>query len=578
MRLINAETMMLEDFTLREAPQYAILSHTWAKEEVTFHEFTCQNNDTTKKQGFAKIAQTCEIARLNHLGYVWIDTCCIDKTSSAELAHAINSMFQWYKNASVCYAYLSDLPQRVLVKEDWSVEHDALEDWSVDHDSVEESPVPYNELRNCNWFTRGWTLQELIAPETVHFYDGTWTFRGTKDDLAELIHQITHIDTEVLRNIEKLAGVSIAERMTWASKRKTTRIEDTAYCLLGIFDINMPLLYGEGNKAFTRLQHEIIKDNSDLSIYGWSPEESVISVDYHFGYSDGCEVDCGHGQRIENGFYGALAPSPNEFVAPHSWDLRASAEHSVTNRGIKISCSLIEVCLEGCDFNECGCCPDCRKYVLVIGRTTSESSWGIILKKLDPDVFVRSSKRLICLNADTHFFTSSTRHRAIYLLRQAPHTIQYPKRLPLKIKEEGTCCVINSAMPEDRWNSSQQFWYIKSRPLQNWGMVSLEFECLEDRGPICIVFLGDLGWVSVLESRGYRQEIALIAQSSSDLGEDDVFDLFGGNNIPWASYKMTGKNQNLEVMAELGPLVANCSCLEVWTKVSEGNIINGPDR
>lgn len=556
---------MLEDFTLREAPQYAILSHTWTEEEVSFQEFTCQNNDTTKKRGFARIAQTCKIARQNHLRYVWVDTCCIDKTSSAELAHAINSMFQWYKNASVCYAYLSDLPQREVV----------MEDRSGDDDTVKDSPVPYNELRNCNWFTRGWTLQELIAPETVHFYDEIWTFRGTKDDFAKLIHQITHIDPEVLRDSEKLAGLSIAERMTWASKRKTTRIEDTAYCLLGIFDINMPLLYGEGNKAFTRLQHEIIKDNSDLSIYGWSPEESVISVDYRPGYSNGCEVDCGHGRDIEDGFYGALAPSPNEFVAAHSWDLLDSAEHSVTNRGIKISCSLIEVCLEGCDFHECRCCSYCRKYVLVIGRTTSESSWGIILKKTDPDIFVRSSKRLICVNEDTRLFTSSTRHRAIYLLRQAPHTTQYTERLPLKVKEEGTRYVINFAMPEYRWNSSQQNWYIESRSPQSWGMVSLEFEGLKHRGSICIVFLCRPKRVAVLESWSYRQEIALIAQGSSDLGMDDIFHLFRGNHIHRASYKMTVKNQKLKVMAELENPLAGILGLEVWAEVSEDN---GPDR
>ncbi len=333
----------------------------------------------------------------------------------------------------------------------------------------------------------------------------------------------------------------------------------------------MPLLYGEGDKAFTRLQHEIIKDNSDLSIYGWSTKESVISVDHRPGYSDGCQVDCGHERSIEYGFYGALAPSPNHFIAPRSWDLRDSAEHSVTNRGIKISCSLIEVCLEGCNFHKCRCCFYCRKYVLVIGRTTYKSSWGIILEKVDPDVFVRSNKRLICLNSsDTILFTSSTRQRAIHLLRQAPYTTQYPNCLPLRIKEEGTRYVINSAMPEDRWNSSQQYWYIKNRSPQDWGMVSLEFEGLEDRGPICIVFLGRTGRVSVLESRSYRQEIALIAQSSSDLGMDDVSELFRGNDIPWASYKMAFKNQYLKVTAKLEKPLAGKLGLVVWTEVSEG--------
>jgi hypothetical protein len=159
---------------VRQVPPYAILSHTWAEEEVTLQEFTCRNDNTANKAGFAKIAQTCKLAVAHHIGYVWVDTCCIDKTSSAELSEAINSMFQWYKNASVCYAYLSDLPQRA--------------------EATEDSPINYNELRVCKWFTRGWTIQELIAPKKVYLYDRTWTFRGRRDDFAELLSRITHIN------------------------------------------------------------------------------------------------------------------------------------------------------------------------------------------------------------------------------------------------------------------------------------------------------------------------------------------------------------------------------------------------
>ena len=145
--------------------------------------------------------------------------------------------------------------------------------------------------------------------------------------------------------------------MTWASRRKTTRIEDTAYCLLGIFDINMPLLYGEGEMAFSRLQQEIVKNNSDLSIFGWSSEEpsdatrslgprvqTVIKVDFHAGPSEGCEVNFGHGDNGEDSFYSVLAEAPAQFATLGDWDILSSVEHSVTNRGIKIYCSLLETC------------------------------------------------------------------------------------------------------------------------------------------------------------------------------------------------------------------------------------------
>lgn len=226
MWLINVKTRLLEDFTVRKIPQYAILSHTWIGEEVTFQEFLSQDSDTVKKKksktGFIKIMKTCKLAATHDISYVWVDTCCIDKSSSAELSEAINSMWRYYKDAEVCYAYLSDLPRRANVVE---------------------------ELKACKWFTRGWTLQELIAPKELRFYDETWHFQGTKDHFAQPVHQITKIAPDVWRNPDGLAKFSIAERMTWASKRETTRIEDTAYCLLGIFDINMPLLYGEGKKG-----------------------------------------------------------------------------------------------------------------------------------------------------------------------------------------------------------------------------------------------------------------------------------------------------------------------------------------
>jgi len=193
------------------------------------------------KKGFSKVVETCRLAREQGLGYAWIDTCCIDKSSSAELTEAINSMFNWYKASAICFAFLSDLP--------------AL-----------ESEVLENELRQCRWFTRGWTLQELIAPASVEFYDQGWQRRGTKKSLQQELSAITGIDLEILEDSNLLSTIPVARRMSWASNRKTSRVEDRAYSLLGLFDVNVPLIYGEGPKAFIRLQEEIMKQSNDLSL------------------------------------------------------------------------------------------------------------------------------------------------------------------------------------------------------------------------------------------------------------------------------------------------------------------------
>jgi hypothetical protein len=171
-------------------------------------------------------------------------SCCIDKTSSAELTEAINAMFRWYKNAVVCYVYLSDVA------------------WNTDEAIMTEM------LRHSRWFTRGWTLQELIAPHCIEFYSRDWRKLATKAELCNLLSSITGIDVPIFKGAD-LADISIARRMSWASHRKTTRIEDIAYCLLGIFDINLPLIYGEGTKAFRRLQEAIMGTTHDQSLFAW---------------------------------------------------------------------------------------------------------------------------------------------------------------------------------------------------------------------------------------------------------------------------------------------------------------------
>ncbi|KAF9870592.1 hypothetical protein CkaCkLH20_11898 [Colletotrichum karsti] len=244
MRLINCHTLEFKDFAENgHVPNYAILSHTWGEDEVTFKDW----QDTAlreEKIGFEKIQSTCRQALIDEYGYAWVDTNCIDKSSSAELSEAINSMFAWYERAAVCYVYMADVPPST-------------------RDEIEKED---SHFRRSRWFTRGWTLQELIAPRHVVFYAQDWSYLGTKKDLVGVISAITAIDKGCLKGTRP-HEYSIAEIMSWASARVTTRAEDQAYCLLGLFGVNMPLLYGEGNKAFTRLQENIIEISDDQSIF-----------------------------------------------------------------------------------------------------------------------------------------------------------------------------------------------------------------------------------------------------------------------------------------------------------------------
>jgi len=245
MRLLHTTEHKLEEFEGNKIPLYAILSHTWGENEITFQDFS--GSDVKGEKGYEKIRKTCSIAADHGFYYVWIDTCCIDKTSSAELSEAINSMYRWYQDSGVCYAYLADVPPN-----------------AVDH----RTRAIGHEFSKSRWFTRGWTLQELIAPSTVIILDQKWQEIGTKSTLKQEISKITGIPTNILLEGD-LENASVAQRMSWASKRETTRVEDLAYCLIGMFGINMPLLYGEGEGAFTRLQEEIMKVSDDHSLFAW---------------------------------------------------------------------------------------------------------------------------------------------------------------------------------------------------------------------------------------------------------------------------------------------------------------------
>ncbi|KAI0156221.1 heterokaryon incompatibility protein-domain-containing protein [Pestalotiopsis sp. NC0098] len=258
MRLINAVTLKVESYkSAADAPKYAILSHTWGETEPTFAQGTSRLTRLRKTRlpGFSKVLGTCKQARRDGISYIWVDTICIDKSSSSELSEAINSMFAWYKLAEVCYAYLSDVPSH------YSGQVDQLDLFT-----------------QSRWFKRGWTLQELLAPHHVIFFTASWTVIGSRNALASTIATITGIDHRCLTKEIKLRDCSVAQKMSWAADRSTTREEDIAYSLLGIFRINMPLVYGEGRRAFTRLQEEIIRAYDDQSILAFDSTLSRNSV------------------------------------------------------------------------------------------------------------------------------------------------------------------------------------------------------------------------------------------------------------------------------------------------------------
>lgn len=331
MRLLrHASNGGFELVTFNEAPPpYATLSHTWTDgQEVSYQELT--TGCGKQKPGYAKIRFCGKKAAEDGLQYFWVDTCCIDKSSSAELSESINSMYRWYHKAEVCYAYIDDWPHKV----DWAdlvsiVPNESVEnprdlrrarDFAKDQylkryflDSVQLSgsrskpalgqraardallwdnnknlhrPIalhsrPSQTLsRPLRWFNRGWTLQELLAPRKMKIFDGNGDLKGTKSDSSVVKHlsRITGIAQDVLLDgsDEKLRATCLGQRMSWAAHRSTTRQEDIAYCLLGIFEINMPLIYGEGTKAFMRLQEAILASSTDLSLLAWTQAASDL--------------------------------------------------------------------------------------------------------------------------------------------------------------------------------------------------------------------------------------------------------------------------------------------------------------
>jgi hypothetical protein len=221
-----------------EIPPYAILSHTWGEQEVVFDDLkspaSVKDIDAKKEAGWNKIRFCAQQAERDGLHYFWVDTCCIDKANNTELSKAINSMFRWYQNAKKCYVFLSD----------------------VGSDTLEGDGE--SEFKQSKWFKRGWTLQELLAPQSVEFFSKDGARLGDKESLKHTIHEVTGIPIEALSGSD-MSEFDVAERFSWAADRQTTEDEDGAYCLFGIFGVHLPLIYGEGkDNALGRLRSAAI--------------------------------------------------------------------------------------------------------------------------------------------------------------------------------------------------------------------------------------------------------------------------------------------------------------------------------
>ncbi|OBZ69553.1 hypothetical protein A0H81_10519 [Grifola frondosa] len=309
MYLLNTKSVLLREFAdPLTIPPYAILSHRWAdpRRETTFEQLKARRVSE-------KIKYFCEEALIDGYDWVWVDTCCINKTSSSELSEAINSMYIWYGKSDVCYAYLKDVS------------------------GAGDARQPDSAFRKSEWFRRGWTLQELIAPAKVVFLDADWKLIGTKENLADVVEEITKVPRDILLHRSPFSKFSVAQRLSWAADRETTRDEDQAYSLMGLFGIHMPTLYGEGQHAFIRLQQEIMRNSNDHSVFAWKTGPLLPS------------------------WQGLLAPSPSYFHAsdtivqmPYETYGKQFAKisqphYSVTNYGILLRLPLYHISKQGAE-------------------------------------------------------------------------------------------------------------------------------------------------------------------------------------------------------------------------------------
>lgn len=381
MRLVDIRTGLFVWVNNPSDTQYAILSHVWGPEEELSYggllaiQSAARSSPDPRRYIFdavpAKVKEFCAYAQRQGFHFAWIDTCCIDKTSSAELSEAINSMYNWYQTASLCVAYLEDVEDPHPKVESLSPQHpfpivlppqqptantlpsdfrpfiaSLFQRPSQSQNTVlgvgrkvnplSASSVLQDQFWASRWFKRGWTLQELIAPRSVLFVSRTWRAFGTKESFANVIEEITGIIPAILTHEVSVDSVSVAMRMSWASDRVTTREEDRAYSLMGIFGVNLPTIYGEGSFAFIRLQEEILKRVPDATLFLWGcaltqgierfPWLQVLELPHTGLYPDAARYFSGLGGRVFHppSHSSLFAVSPSEFQRRSSWDFEAT--------------------------------------------------------------------------------------------------------------------------------------------------------------------------------------------------------------------------------------------------------------
>ncbi|KAF4937383.1 Vegetative incompatibility protein HET-E-1 [Colletotrichum fructicola] len=413
MRLINVNTGALEDFH-RDPPPYAILSHTWGPDEEELLYDDIKTEVTKPGIGKLKLDRCCEQAKEDGLDYVWIDTCCINRANATELGEAINSMYRWYQSSHTCYAYLVD---------------------------VDEGDRNFHDIfRASRWFCRGWTLQELLAPKDVVFYDKSWRHLGSKHQLAGIVEDITGIPRPFLLGLAGLQSASVAQRMSWAAKRTTTKEEDLAYCLLGIFNVMIPMIYGEGNQAFTRLQEQIMKKTPDDSILAWG-----LSTDSSRGEARTGDV---------NKFGGVLAATPAAFLGSETIVFGGNLDATGILGGFLHAKLGLYTSKDGQAFGLLNCRP----------RDSTKKVVGIPLCRVHPgedsDEYIRPQGGKASLLSTSNTKTSNTNPKSMRILEslQFDDEVAFDRRhgFCIETPSKGELVLVD-VHPQERWEKKSSF-------------------------------------------------------------------------------------------------------------------------
>lgn len=528
-------------------PRYAILSHTWLTtgDEITFRDIkqrdqvlVVEGDDTggiSSKKGWDKILFTIAKAKRQSLSYVWIDTCCINKADPVELAEAINCMFNWYRNAAVCYAYIAEedpintcRTPLVVAKLDNSEYRthrryiSGSRSLGEESESDQESDMLDTEieaaLRDCRWISRGWTLQELIAPPAVLFYNKSWSLITSRSKSATLLSRITGIDKDALL-MPGVQQYSIAQRMCWAADRRTTRPEDRAYSLLGLFGVMMPLFYGEGEEsAFQRLQEEIIKASSDQSIFAWV-------CPHHATGLLACDPECFKTRSH-------VVPRHASSAFSLRRQQRFSTSYFLSNRGLQISLPVLSTKIS-------------YIYQAILNCRSVDDPARVFLLNLyrieDSEYCVIDGHAPRCIDMDWHRLPATARERANGLDKQeivirrswAEYSRDDTTRWEMIVRLNDTTCpdqtslFIHSTFPAETWLNSNRYY---KGPLRR---VSDAFDGM---AAICLAYLDTV-------HQGITRYVTLNVTHQEALGstlltltfkhavlEEGTFDTFETNN------------------------------------------------